>query len=65
MADRAEKLEKQILADQRALKTGESVNYVSNSAGVITHKESKADIEARLKKKSGRVSKDNRHDSSW
>lgn len=50
MADRAEKLEKQILADQRALKTGESVNYVSNSAGVITHKESKADIEARLKK---------------
>lgn len=50
MADRAEKLEKQILADQRALKTGEGVNYVSNSAGVITHKESKADIEARLKK---------------
>ncbi|EFZ2398384.1 tape measure protein, partial [Shigella sonnei] len=49
MADRAEKLEKQILADQRALKTGEGVNYVSNSAGVITHKESKADIEARLK----------------
>ncbi|MDD8683558.1 tape measure protein, partial [Escherichia coli] len=30
MADRAEKLEKQILADQRALKTGEGVNYVSN-----------------------------------
>mgnify|MGYP000881247189 CR=1 FL=1 len=50
MADRAEKLENQILADQRALKTGEGVNYVSNSAGVITHKESKADIEARLKK---------------
>lgn len=50
MADRAEKLEKQILADQRALKNGEGVNYVSNSAGVITHKESKADIEARLKK---------------
>lgn len=50
MADRAEKLEKQILADQRALKTGEGVNYVSNSAGVINHKESKADIEARLKK---------------
>src|SRR5699024_5949201 len=50
MADRAEKLEKQILADQRALKTGDGVNYVSNSAGVITHKESKADIEARLKK---------------
>ena len=45
MADRAEKLEKQILADQRALKLVRGVNYVSNSAGVITHKESKADIE--------------------
>lgn len=64
MADRAEKLEKQILADQRALKTGEGVNYVSNSAGVITHKESKADIEARLKKIRKSI-KDNRHDSSW
>ncbi|EAO3892741.1 tape measure protein [Salmonella enterica] len=50
MAERAEKLEKEIIADQRALKTGESVSYVSNSVGAVTHKESKADIEARLKK---------------
>ena len=50
MAARAEKLEKEIIADQRALKTGESVSYVSNSVGAVTHKESKADIEARLKK---------------
>lgn len=50
MAERADKLEKEIIADQRALKTGESVSYVSNSVGAVTHKESKADIEARLKK---------------
>ncbi|EFU7131763.1 tape measure protein [Escherichia coli] len=50
MAERAEKLEKEIIADQQALKTGESVSYVSNSVGAVTRKEPKADIEARLKK---------------
>ncbi|WBM73001.1 tape measure protein (plasmid) [Buttiauxella sp. WJP83] len=50
MADLAAKLEKQIQQDKQALKTGESVNYYSTSAGPVAVKESKETVEARLKK---------------
>ncbi|EOF5091024.1 tape measure protein [Salmonella enterica] len=50
MAERAGKLEKEIQADQQALKTGQGLNYVSRTVGAVTVTESKADIEARLKK---------------
>ncbi|WP_408243512.1 tape measure protein [Klebsiella pneumoniae] len=50
MAERASQLEKQIQRDQQALKTGESVNYISTVAGPVAVKESKEVVEARLKK---------------
>ncbi|HBQ6751193.1 TPA: tape measure protein [Klebsiella pneumoniae] len=50
MAERASQLEKQIQRDQQALKTGESVNYISTVAGPLAVKESKEVVEARLKK---------------
>lgn len=50
MAERASQLEKQIQRDQQALKSGESVNYISTVAGPVAVKESKEVVEARLKK---------------
>lgn len=50
MAERASQLEKQIQRDQQALKTGESVNYISTVAGPVAVKEYKEVVEARLKK---------------